>query len=220
MRLTAFNGSPRARASNTRFFLDAIVEGFQSVEGSLAEVHYIAGENDLPGLAKKVSESECILLAFPLYVDSMPSIVKAFIEELEPWKGRLSTVHFCFLVQSGFPEAVHSRAVERYLKRLTQLLGGVYLGTIIKGGANSVRYMTGGKREKSLEPFRRLGEELARNGDLDGETVLRLARPERFSPFVLGVLNLLDRTGILGLMWRKTFRENGSYERRFDRPYE
>lgn len=220
MRLTVFNGSPRARSGNTRFLLDAIVDGFESVGKGTAEVHYIAGSDEPAGLARKLSESECVLLGFPLYVDSMPSIVKAFIEELAPWKGKLSGVRFCFLVQSGFPEVVHSRVVERYLRRLTERLGGTYLGTVIRGGANSVRNRTGEKRERALGPFRDLGVKLAESGELDGEILAELAKPEKFSPPVLAVLNVLDRTGFLGLIWRKTFKQNGCYERRFDRPYE
>lgn len=220
MRLTVFNGSPRARVSNTGFFVDALVEGYRSIDGSVVEVHYIAGAVDISRLAGVLSESECVLLAFPLYVDSMPSIVKAFIEELAPWKGRLSGVRFFFLVQSGFPEAIHSRAVERYLKRLTERLGGIYLGTVIRGCANSVRNMAGEKKEKALQPFKDLGKGLAANGNLDDGIVRRLAKPEKLSPFMLWSVNFLDRTGLLGLIWRKPFKENGSYERRFARPYE
>ena len=36
-----------------------------------------------------------------------------------------------FVVQSGFPEGLHSRYVERYLEKLAARLGSPYLGTIV-----------------------------------------------------------------------------------------
>ncbi len=220
MRLTVFNGSPRARRSNTRVLTDALVSGFRAGGGGVVDEHYIAGTKDSESLSYILAQGECVLLAFPLYVDSMPSIVKEFIEALEPWKGRLEGVRFCFLVQSGFPEAVHSRAVERYLERLTQRLGGIYLGTVIRGGANAIGQLKGRRRERALEPFRGLGRHLALTGNLDPERIRKLAEPERFSPFMARVLRLLDRTGVLGLIWRRPLKTNGAYERRFDRPFE
>ena len=219
MRLTVFNGSPRARVSNTRIFTDAFAEGFRQAGGEV-ETRYITGLTDSLSLFTGLGKDDCVLLAFPLYVDSMPSGVKALIEDLEPLKGKLGGVRFCFLIQSGFPEAVHSRGVERYLERLTGKVGGTYLGTIIRGGANDVGNITGTKRARALEPFRELGEGLARTGELETEGLGNLARLETFSPFMVVFLRILDRTGLLGLIWRKAFREWGTYDRRFDRPYE
>ncbi len=71
----------------------------------------------------------------------MPGIVKAFIESLAPFKDRPDNPPLGFLVQSGFPEAAHSRFVERYLQKLAQRLGSPYLGTIVKGGAEGTRIM-------------------------------------------------------------------------------
>lgn len=219
MRLTIFNGSPRARVSNTRILTDAFREGFSAAGGGPVETYYITGSASTETLVRAAAESDCVMLAFPLYVDSMPSGVKAFIEALEPLKGQMEGVRFCFLVQSGFSEAVHSRGVERYLKRLTGKLGGTYLGTIIRGGANAIRDAQGNSKERALAPLRQLGESLARFGEMDADALSRLARPERLSAFMVFLLNVLDRTGILGLIWRKDFRENGTYDRRYDRPF-
>jgi len=46
-----------------------------------------------------------------------------------------------FLVQSGFPEGLHSRYVERYLESWQKRLGCPYLGTIVKGQREGVRLM-------------------------------------------------------------------------------
>ena len=83
--------------------------------------------------------AECVLLGFPLYTDAMPGMVKHFIEALEPLAGRKDNPSLGFLVQSGFPEGLHSRYVERYLEKLAERLGCPYLGTIVKGNGEGVR---------------------------------------------------------------------------------
>ena len=71
----------------------------------------------------------------------MPAIVKQFIEALEPLKNRENNPPMGFIVQSGFPEALHSRYVEHYLQKLAARLNAPYLGTIVKGGGEGIRMM-------------------------------------------------------------------------------
>jgi len=79
---------------------------------------------------KLFKESDYILLAFPLYSYSMPAGVKEFIEELGPLCGGGVNKKIGFLVQFGFREAIHARALEKYLEKFTMLLKCEYLGTI------------------------------------------------------------------------------------------
>ena len=72
---------------------------------------------------KLFQEAEQVLLAFPLYTDCMPGIVKVFIESLEPLCSREGNPDVGFIVQSGFPEAIHSRYVEKYLEKPSLRLG-------------------------------------------------------------------------------------------------
>ena len=44
-----------------------------------------------------------------------------------------------FIVQSGFPEAIHSVCIEKYLKKFTSKLNCTYLGTVIKGGVEEIQ---------------------------------------------------------------------------------
>jgi len=53
----------------------------------------------------------------------MPGIVKVFIESLEPLCSREGNPDVGFIVQSGFPEAIHSRYVEKYLEKPSLRLG-------------------------------------------------------------------------------------------------
>jgi NAD(P)H-dependent FMN reductase len=104
------------------------------------------------------SAAEVIWLGFPFYTDAMLGIVKSFIELLAPLIGRADNPPIGFLVNSGFPEALHTRYVERYLEKLAVRLNAPYLGTIVKGGGEGLRMMPA---ERTVDLFGNL-QELAR----------------------------------------------------------
>ncbi|MGE5776053.1 MAG: NAD(P)H-dependent oxidoreductase, partial [Chloroflexota bacterium] len=128
-RLTLFNGSPRGRRGNTPIFLREFAQGF----GGEAEMHHLIQVKQTDRHVQAFAEAECAWIGFPLYTDSMPGSVKHFFEALEPLVGRTGNPPVGFVVQSGFPEGLHSRYVERYLEKLAARLGSPYLGTIVKG---------------------------------------------------------------------------------------
>ncbi len=107
----------------------------------------------------------------PLYTDSMPALVAEFIEALEPLVGREGNPRVGFLVQSGFSEALHSRGLERYLAKLAARLGSPYAGTIVKGGGESLQAMPDEALRGLFARLQSLGEQLARDGRFDAETL-------------------------------------------------
>ena len=135
MRLEVFNGSPRHKKSNTGALLKPFLEGFESAAGNSYELHYIYPFRGTGEQVAVFSAAEAVLVAFPLYVDAMPSGVMDFFAALKPLRGRSGNPPLGFFVQSGFPEAFHSRFVERYLEKLARRLGSPYFGTIVKGAA-------------------------------------------------------------------------------------
>ena len=137
-RLTLFNGSPRGRKGNTPIMLEQFAQGF----GGPTEMHHLIHLKETDKFVQAFAEAECAWIGFPLYTDAMPAVVKHFIEALEPLAGRPGNPPLGFLVQSGFPEAAHSRYVERYLEKLAARLGSPYLGTIVKGGGEGINVMT------------------------------------------------------------------------------
>lgn len=218
MRLTVFNGSPRAEQSNTRIFLEQILAGCEEVEGNSHTMYYLRKE-DLEEMAGVFADSEVVLLGFPLYTDAMPALVKEFIEALAPLCGREGNPSLAFLVQSGFPEAVHSRYVERYLEKLASRLGSRYIGTVVKGGGESLRYRPAFANRRLFKQLRKLGRGLGERGELDGELLRRLARPERFSSRQLPLVEFLANRGVFNSGWNRMLKGNKALDRRYDRPY-
>ncbi len=218
-RLTFFNGSPRGKTGNTQFLVEQFLGGFEANPGRSHETHYLNHAGDAERFRQAFAEAEHVLLGFPLYADAMPGMVKAFIETLEPFCGRANNPSIGFLVQSGFPEAAHSRYVERYLERLAQRLGCPYTGTIVKGGGEGVRAMPPEKNRALFETLRQLGATYGQTGQFDPALLARLARPERFPKWMAPVFQMLLKTKIANMYWDNPLKENGAYERRFARPY-
>jgi multimeric flavodoxin WrbA len=217
-RLTLFNGSPRGKGGNTEILLTRFAEGFLEGGGREYEIHHLIQANDMTGLRDVFSAAECVMLGFPLYTDAMPGVVKAFIEELSPLRGKEGNPPIAFLVQSGFPEALHSRYVESYLADCAVRLGSPYLGTIVRGNGEGVRSMSAEQNRKLFETLHELGEGFARTGRFEPEVLRRIANLERF-PAILGPLfKLMLRLPIASADWDRQLKSNGAYERRFARP--
>jgi len=215
MKLTVFNGSPRGRRSNTKILLEHFINGFMTTDGNTYELAYLIRVKDRDNFIKLFREAEQVLLAFPLYVDAMPAIVKTFIESLEPLCGREGNPDIGFIVQSGSPEAIHSRYVERYLEKLARRLGCRYKGTVIKGGVEGIRATPVWMNKKLFKSFYKLGKSFGETGKFDEQIVLNLAQPERYSKFALWSFRLSGKI----FYWDKMLKKNNAFEKRFAKPY-
>jgi hypothetical protein len=218
VQLTAFNGSPRGQRGNTEVFVQHLIRGFESGEANSSEVFYLNHVRDTERHVQAFSEAELVLLAFPLYTDAMPAQVKTFIEALEPLCDREGNPDLAFLVQSGFPEALHSRHVERYLVKLSARLGCRYVGTIVKGGGEGAR-LAPDSYSKPFEILRQLGVMLGETGTFDEALLKELAKPERFPKLLAPAFKLFLKTKMARSYWDNQLKENGAYEDRFARPY-
>jgi len=215
MKLTVFNGSPRGKGSNTKILLEHFINGFMTTDGNTHELAYLNRVKDSDNFIKLFREAEQVLLAFPLYTDAMPAIVKTFIESLEPLCGKEGNPDIGFIVQSGFPEAIHSRYVERYLEKLAVRLRCRYKGTVISGGVEGIRALPAWMTRKLFKSFYELGKSFGETGEFDEQIVCRLAQPERVTKFQFWVFKLLGHN----LYWNPQLKKNNSFEKRFDKPY-
>jgi multimeric flavodoxin WrbA len=214
-RLTFFNGSPRGRKGSTPIMLDQIAIGFRGT----TETYHLIRMKETRRMVQAFAQTECAILGFPLYTDSMPGIVKHFIEALEPLAGNGNNPPLGFLVQSGFPEALHSRYVERYLEKLAARMGSPYLGTIVKGGGEGTRSMPLEMTRTLFANLQALGAGLAANGRFDPQVLKSIAKPERY-PAILGpVFQIVLRLPFAHAYFDNMLKQNGAYEKRFARPF-
>jgi multimeric flavodoxin WrbA len=213
--LTLFNGSPRGAKGNTPIFLREIANGFNGPH----ETHHLIKLNDTPQMIRAFKEAECAILGFPLYADAIPGLVKNFVEALEPFSREGDNPPLGFVVQSGFPESLHSRFIERYLEKLAGRLGSPYLGTIVKGNGEPVRMMSPEMNRSLFEKLQALGAGLAKDGRLEPKILRSVAHPERFPAILDPVFRVFVRLPVAHFYFDSMLKKNGAYEKRFARPF-
>ncbi|GAG73133.1 unnamed protein product [marine sediment metagenome] len=218
MKLTVFNGSPRGKKSNTALLLEHVLKGFMETEGNSYELEYIVNK-DVEELVEMFRNASDIILAFPLYTDCMPGIVKSFIDSLKPLCGKQDNPSIGFIVQGGFPEAYHSRFVERYLEKLAKRLNCQYVGCIIKGGVETIRIMPKFMTKKIFNYFYELGKIYGKSGKFDEELLKEIAKSEHLSTLRRLFFRFASSVGMTHVYWNKQLKENNAFKERFDKPY-
>ena len=216
MKLVVFNGSPRGTGSNTKILMDAFLEGYAPGDAVKPDQRFIYRERD-EILIESFTESDTVIIAFPLYTDSVPGKVKYFLEKLEDleWTGKRIGV----VVQSGFPEAIHTSFIAGYFERLCRKMGAEYIGSAIRGGVEGIQIQPEKWTAKLKDRFRRLGEGLKRTGTFDEEILKDLRKPWKLGPGRRFVYTLMSRAGLANFYWDRNLKKNNAYEKRFDRPY-
>lgn len=219
MRLTIFNGSPRGKKSNSAFLMKHFLKGFHTEEGNLSEIVYL---NRIKETGKNVEifrKAEHVILIFPLYTDAMPAIVKHFIEALEPLCGRKDNPSIGFVIQSGFPEPLHSKFVARYMEKLAKRLGCRHTGTVIRGGVEGIQMQSSWMTKKVLNSFMSLGRFYSENGTFDKNVIHKLAPRERLSAGMILLYRCLNFIGITNMYWNMMLKKHKAYKKRFARPF-
>ena len=219
-KLTIFNGSPRGKRGNTPILLEHLGYGFTSIGGNAVEIYHLQQINKKAEFAGKFKDAECVLIGFPLYTDGMPGIVKEFIEELESFVKRKNNPPIAFLVQSGFPEALHSRYVEQYLVALAERLHSPYLGTLVRGGCEGVRLRPEKMNKKLFATLNALGRQLAAQGSFTQQSVKAFSSRERYTPILIPLIKLAVKMPFMKLYWNVQLKKNNAFKDRFARPYE
>ena len=222
MNLLVLNGSPRGNKGNTQILLEEFTSGFSDTAGNSYELASLNATGKHEELARKFWQSDLVLIGYPLYVDSMPARVKLFIEKvgkLNPGAdAKRPTVGF--MVQSGFPEASHSRRVEKYHVKLGKRLNCFYAGTIIKGGCEGLRLMPPWATAGTRKRVRALGKEYSPQLCFDAEILKKLANPEKLGSVRIGMHQVAAALGLDNFYWNMNLKKNNSFEERFAAPYE
>jgi NAD(P)H-dependent FMN reductase len=217
MRIAIINGSPRGMKSNRRLMTDQFLEGFREGNPAAAyEMYYLVNRHQIQDAIDCCLQSDVVLIAFPLYTDAMPGIVKMFFEKVPLLPGK----KIAFFVQSGFPEAIHCFYLEKYLEKFAHRLGAEYLGTVTKGNVEGIQERPAWMNKGLFSSFRSLGLHFAQTGELDKKIVSKLKKPFKFPAASQVFFRLISLTGIFNSGWNHLLKANHAYEVRHARPYE
>lgn len=142
-RVTLLVGSPRT-ASTSLVIGEYLLAELQKF-GWESEIHRIFPALDSAetwrALSNAVADADLVVLAFPLYVDSMPSGVIRALEKLANERSirpENKPQQFLAIVNSGFPEAVQIQTALAIAGRFAQEAGFEWAGGISIGGGGSI----------------------------------------------------------------------------------
>lgn len=221
--LLLLNGSPRGERSNSMKMLSRVAEGWEQAGGNPPEILHLARRPQFARAVEAFATAGVVLLGMPLYTDSMPALVKAYIEALAPSVAAIkpgqANPRLAFLVQSGFPEALHSRPLERYLEKLARRFGSPYAGTIVHGGGEALQSIPDAACKKLWARLRTLGSQLARDGRFGAAELKAVAGIERLSAPVAALASLACKLSVAQFPWNDRLKKNGAWDRRFAAPY-
>ncbi len=220
MKLIICNGSPRGRKANTAILAGAFSDGFVSVAGNEIEELLLANVSMHDRYVKQFEQADAVLFAFPLYFNSMPGTVKAFIEKLTPIQGRrASSISMAGFVHNGYPNSESCRFVQRYIEKLGKRLNVDYRGTIVIPGTEGVRIMPRWMTRSVRRSMFSLGEGFAHNRNLNSMLLKHLAQPEYIGPVSRFFYRYMP-SSLVNFYWIRQLKANGVYEKHADRPFD
>lgn len=217
MKILIVNGSPRYKKSNSNVLVQHFIQGIENSK-TTNEIHclFLQNKTDFDQAIQILPLVDHLICIHPLYTDSMPGIVKEFIEKLYLMP-KQQHLKIGFIVHSGFPEGIHSTFIAKYYAKLSQRLGYEYLGTIIKGGTEGIRLHNSKSALKTCSIFETLGENFALNRTFDETIKQKLEQPYIFPAYVRYLLVAIRK--FINRHWKQTLKQNGALSRSYDQPF-
>ena len=187
------NGSPRIRKhSNTDKIIQSFVKGFEET-GLTYDLYSLSSQKEWDAAREAFLTNDHLLIALPLYVECVPSLLLEFLESLPEKRQRPATLSF--ILHGGFDEGHQLRLGERFLQLLSAQLGCTYGGTLVRGGSFLIRMSDDQKMEKALEKFlasfAKMGCSYALNGNFLTKEAKRFTGPERYPWMLRQIVGIL-----------------------------
>jgi hypothetical protein len=137
-------GSPKGPSSTSNSLGTYLVEKLEKLGATSEKIyicHALCSEEDKASLLRLVDVSNLIILAFPLYVDSLHSRVIETLEliaEHEKGKLDLNNKNFMAIANSGFPEAKHSDIALNVCRIFAKQVGFKWAGGLATGAGGMI----------------------------------------------------------------------------------
>ncbi|NNJ13310.1 NAD(P)H dehydrogenase [Chloroflexales bacterium ZM16-3] len=212
-------GSPRT-AKSTSFALGGYL--LEQLAGRGVETQTIQLYTTLSSPVKRqalfaaLDSADLIVLAFPLYVDSLPAPVTAALEMIAAERaGKRSTQRFVAITNCGFPEAHHCDSALAVCKRFADQAGLTWAGGLALGGGGMINgtplAQMGGRARYGRKALDMAAVALASGQAIPREAVDLMAKPN-----IPAWLYLL----VAGLSWRQQAKPYGVQKQLRKPPYQ
>lgn len=219
-RIVLLNGSPKAN-EGTSGSLAAYLQGRLRERGCIAEVisvkQAIASVDGTERLLAEASAADVLVLAFPLYIDSLPYPVTRVLELIAAGRkesGAGKGSQFLAIANNGFPEAHQNETALAICRQFAKEAGLEWAGGLALGGGQSIDGRpieeTGWLARNIKKSLNLVADALADGQPLSPKAVRLMSKPLVPAWFYLW----MGETG-----GKRAAKKNGAWERINDRPY-
>lgn len=172
----------------------------------------------LDTLLDAVDRCDLLVLAFPLYVDSLPALLTRTLENIADRRGDRDRSHrqrLVAIVNNGFPEAQQNEVALRICRRFAAEAGFDWAGGLALGGGEAIngRPLTEvkGMARNVISALDLAADALAAGDPVPERAVQLMARRLIWSQ----LYTVIGHRG-----WRRRAAKHGAVDRLRDRPYE
>ena len=184
MKIAMINGSPKLGESNSGVLLKRF-EAFLEPDSEIT--YYSLNKKDLDaGQYSELCEADAIVLAFPLYIDAIPSHLFRMMIQLEEYlkKARRSDLYVYVILNNGFYEGQQSHIAVEIMKNWCARAGVIFGMAIGQGAGEMLGFME--KVPAGHGPMKNLGRSMELLADCirrqqQGETCLFSPNFPRFA---------------------------------------
>ena len=213
-------GSPKPSESTSEALGSHILnrlsqKGFSTTTVNLPRC--LKSEKEIDDLYREWQKATLIVLAFPLYIDSLPwPVVKAFELLNERFAGNIESNRkgFVVVVNSGFPEQAHNTLAVEMCRFFAVKTGLEWKGGLALGGGPMVQGQSlngaHGPLKRLMDALDMTSESLASGGSVPAEASQLLSRPL----IPRGLYLLMGSHG-----WKTWAKSNGVKQRMYDQPF-
>lgn len=137
-------GSPKPRGSTSESLGTCLLKGLATRGWTTARLHIhrqLKSPADTDALWAAMDQADLIILAFPLYVDSLPAPVIRMMERFFARRDRPATSQtqaLAVIINCGFPENAHNQAAERICRRFAAEMRITWAGCLSMGEGSMI----------------------------------------------------------------------------------
>jgi len=211
-------GSPRGNKSNSfslgSFLMKKLNEnGVETTTMMVKDA--LKSKERIEDMLKEIDKTDLIVLAFPLYVDSLPAMDIKLLQIIsEHRSGSTDKIGFVPMVNCGFPEAIHNKTAISICRNFASRANLEWRGGLSLGGGMAVASRpleeVGGVARNMIKSLEMAVRSLAEGEPIPKESEERMA-------LLIVPRWLFIRLG--NRMWKKQAKENGVENELNARPY-
>lgn len=135
MKICIINGSPKAVENTSGLLIRALASKFRETDE--AKLHRVASKGFQEALYRDIAESETLVFAFPLYVDSIPSHLLRLLDDLAEKRILSAQTRVYCMINNGFFEGTQNRIAAEQMKNWS-LAAGLSWGQALCVGAGEM----------------------------------------------------------------------------------